>query len=142
METLSMEFLRIEFVSIFVGFNENLYLFEEQLFQLLSSFSEQSFYLRDSLNSNSSFRIDVRDSRLFLSFSEFIISFIQKDFFRVEFSSYRGFQIFFYYRKFLIFIRYQFICMLCLFSGCGIKNFCMIINLYVLLIILFVCLDF
>lgn len=142
METLSMEFLRIEFVSIFVGFNENLYLFEEQLFQLLSSFSEQSFYLRDSLNLNSSLRIDVRDSRLFLSFSEFIISFIQKDFFRVEFSSYRGFQIFFYYRKFLIFIRYQFICMLCLFSGCGIKNFCMIINLYVLLIILFVCLDF
>lgn len=142
METLSMEFLRTEFASIFAGSNENLYSPEEQPSQLSSSSSEQSFHLRDSLNSNSSLRIDVRDSRLSSSSSEFTTSPTQKDPPRAESPSHRGSQTLPHHRKPSTPTRYQFICMLCLLSGCGTKNSCMIINLHALLTILLACLDF
>lgn len=142
METLSMEFLRTEFASIFAGSNENLYSPEEQPSQLSSSSSEQSFHLRDSLNSNSSLRIDIRDSRLSSSSSEFTTSPTQKDPPRAESPSHRGSQTLPHHRKPSTPTRYQFICMLCLLSGCGTKNSCMIINLHALLTILLACLDF
>ncbi|XP_078316232.1 signal-induced proliferation-associated 1-like protein 1 isoform X2 [Crassostrea virginica] len=99
METLSMEFLRTEFASIFSGSNENLYSPEEQPSQLSSSSSEQSFHLRDSLNSNSSLRLDIRDSRMSSSSSEFATSPTQKDLPRAESPSHRGSQTLPHHRK-------------------------------------------
>lgn len=123
METLSMEFLRTEFASIFSGSNENLYSPEEQPSQLSSSSSEQSFHLRDSLNSNSSLRLDIRDSRMSSSSSEFATSPTQKDLPRAESPSHRGSQTLPHNRKPSTPTRYLFICMLCLLSGCG-KSAC------------------
>ena len=123
METLSMEFLRTEFASIFSGSNENLYSPEEQPSQLSSSSSEQSFHLRDSLNSNSSLRLDIRDSRMSSSSSEFATSPTQKDLPRAESPSHRGSQTLPHHRKPSTPTRYLFICMLCLLSGCG-KSAC------------------
>ncbi|XP_056023180.1 signal-induced proliferation-associated 1-like protein 1 isoform X2 [Ostrea edulis] len=98
-EMLSMEFLRTEFASIFSGSNENLYSPDEQPSQLSSSSSEQSFHLRDSLTSNSSLRLDIRDSRLSSSSSEFATSPTQKEPPSAESPSQRGSQTLPHHRK-------------------------------------------
>jgi hypothetical protein len=111
-EMLSMEFLRTEFASIFSSSNENLYSPDEPPSQLSSSSSEQSFHMRDSLTSNSSLRLDSRDSRMSSSSSEFATSPTQKEPPSAESPSQRGSQTLPHHRKPSTPTRYQYICML------------------------------